>query len=155
MQIDQRPHTAWSTERAWWYYGGPGRAHYSPTNHGEFSPDRELSSLLDPYEIRYSIGDCCLLLVGHAQLLGRDTVEVEAKAISWDYAPIGPFWDGADDYLMSVDAGIGVILRLSSRLRDEECDVFEMVELAFDEIFPEDTFSLELPGVEFERIDPT
>jgi hypothetical protein len=142
-------------EGAWWYYGRPGQAHYSPTNHGEFSPDNELSSLLDPYEIRFSLGDCDLLLTGHALRLGRDTVEVEAKAVSWNYAPTGPFWDGADDYLMSVDAGLGVIVRLASRLRGEEFDVFEMVELAFDETFPEGTFALELPGVEFERIDPT
>jgi hypothetical protein len=53
-----------------------------------------------------------------------------------------------------VDAEIGVILRFASILRGEECDVFEVTGLAFDEIFPEDTFVLDLPGVEFERIDP-
>ncbi|HEX6710059.1 MAG TPA: hypothetical protein VF068_06970 [Rubrobacter sp.] len=142
-------------EGEWWCYGGQGRALYSPTNHGEFSPDEELSSLLDPYEIRWSLGDCDLLLAGHAQSLGRDTLEVEAKAVSWNYAPSGPFWEGADDYLLSVDARLGVLLRLASRLRGEEFDVFEIVELAFDESFPEGTFSLELPGVEFQRIDPT
>jgi len=136
----------------WWYYGAPNRAHYSPTNGGEFSPDEELSCLLDPYEIRYSLGDCDLRIAGRAELLGRDTIEVEARAVSWDYAPIGPFWDGADDYLMSVDAKIGAILRLASRLRGEECEVFEITELAFDEVFSEGKFVLDLPGVDFERI---
>ncbi len=138
----------------WWYYEAPNRAHYSPTNRGVFSPDKELSCLLDPYEIRYSLGDCDLRIAGCGRLLGRETIEVEARAISWSYAPIGPFWDGADDYLMSVDAKIGVILRFVSRLRGEECDVYEVTELAFDEVFAEGTFALDLPGVEFERIDP-
>jgi hypothetical protein len=110
----------------WWFYQPPDWADYSPTNDGEFSPDMELSSLLDPYEIRYSLDDCDLRIVGRTELLGRETIEVEAKAISWGYAPIGPFWDGADDYLMSVDAEVGVVLRLASRLRGEECDSFEV-----------------------------
>lgn len=137
----------------WWYYGAPDWADYSPTNGGEFSPDTELSSLLNPYEIRYSLGDCDLRIVGSSELLGRETTEVEAVAVSWDYAPFGPFWDGADDYLMSVDAEVGVILRLASRLRGEECDSFEVVDIAFDETFPEGTFALDLPGVRFDRVD--
>lgn len=137
----------------WWYYEAPDRAHYSPTNDGGFSPDVELSCLLDPYEIRYGLGDCDVRIVGGAERLGRDTVEVEARAVSWDYAPVGPFWDGADDYLISVDAEIGVILRFASRLRGEECDAFEVTGLAFDEGFPRGTFFLDLPGVEFEGID--
>ena len=138
----------------WWYYGAPDRAHYSPTNGGEFSPDKELSCLLDPYEIRYDLGDSNLRIAGQAELLGRKTIEVGAEAVSWDYAPSGPFWEGADDHLMSVDAQIGTILRFASRLRGEECDVYEVTELAFDEDFPQDTFVLNLPAVEFERIDP-
>jgi hypothetical protein len=141
-------------EGPWWYYRPPDWANCSPTNGGEFSADTELSSLLDPYEIRYSLGDCDLRIVGRAELLGRETIEVEAKAISWGYAPIGPFWEGADDYLVLVDAEVGAILRFASRLRGEECDSFEMLAVVFDEAFPEDTFVLNLPGVEFETIDP-
>lgn len=142
----------------WWYYGvpdhAPYRAHYSPANpRGEFTPDEKLSCLLDPFQVRYGF-ECTLKIVGEAQVMSRKSVEVRAEAISWDYAPHGPFWDGADDYLMSVDAEIGVILRFASRLRGEELDVFEMVELSFDEAFPPGTFALDLPGVEFERVDP-
>jgi hypothetical protein len=138
----------------WWSYGAPNHAYYSPTNGGEFSPDEELSCLLDPYEIRYGLGDCNLQIAGRAELLGRATIEVEARAISWSYAPTGPFWGGADDYLMSVDAKMGTILRFASRLRGEDCEVFEMTELAFDEVLPEVTFVLDLPRVEFEKMDP-
>jgi hypothetical protein len=79
----------------------------------------------------------------------RETVE----AISWDYAPLEPFQEGADDYLLSVSAEVGVVLRLASRLGGEEFDVFEMVDLVFDEAFAEGTFRLELPSVKFERVD--
>ncbi len=48
---------------------------------------------------------------------------------------------------------MGVILRLASRLGGEEFDVFEMVEIAFDEAFAEGTFRLELPGVQFRRVE--
>ncbi|HKH11450.1 MAG TPA: hypothetical protein VKA73_09925 [Rubrobacter sp.] len=136
----------------WWYYAADGRAHYSPANDGGFSPDGELSCLLDPYEVRYSLGECDLRISGRAEKLGRETVEVVATVVSWDYA--GPFLDGADDYLLSVDAEIGVILRVASRLREEECEVFGVTGLAFDEAFPEGTFVLDLPGVEFEMMDP-
>jgi hypothetical protein len=63
-------------EGPWWFYRPPDRANYSPTNGGEFSPDTELSSLLDPYEIRYSLGDCALRIVSRGALLGRETIEV-------------------------------------------------------------------------------
>jgi hypothetical protein len=75
----------------WWYYGSPDRALHSPTNDGGFSPDGELSCLLDPYEIRYGLGDCDMRIAGRAGNLGRETIEVEARAASWDYAPVGPF----------------------------------------------------------------
>jgi hypothetical protein len=138
----------------WWFYQPPDWADYSPTNSGEFSPDGELSGLLDPSELFHSLDDCRLRIVGRGvEALGRETIEVEAKAISWDYAPIGPFWNGADDYLILVDAEIGVILRLASRFRGEECDSFEVLDIGFDETFPQGTFALELPGVRFEEID--
>lgn len=142
----------------WWFYGvleGTYRvAHYSPLNlRGEFSPDKELACLLDPSRERNGF-ECTVRIVGEARLLGRKTVEIEAEAISWDYAPVRPFWDGADDYLMSIDAESGTIPRFASRLNKEEFEVFEMTDLTLDEAFPDGTFSLDLPGVEFEKIDP-
>jgi len=144
----------------WWVYSPRDRALYSPTNEPrEFSPDGALSGLLDPYELRYdelryrirgtgsrSFGRGSVAVV-------RETVEAEAEAISWDYAPLEPFQEGADDYLLSVDAEVGVILRLASRLRGEEFDVFEVLDIAFEEAFAEGTFRLELQGVEFQRVE--
>ena len=142
----------------WWFYKPPDWADWSPTNSGEFSPDRELSGLLDPYEMRYNevrysiVGTGPMTFGSGTAVSVRETIEAQAEAISWDYAPLEPFEAGADDYLLSVDAEVGVVLRLASRLRGEEFDVYEVLDIAFDEAFPEDTFRLELPGVEFRQV---
>jgi hypothetical protein len=142
----------------WWAYSPPHRALYSPTNEPrEFSPDEALSGLLDPYELRYDELRYRIRGTGSRSFgrgrgaVVRETVEAGAEAISWNYAPLEPFGEGADDYLLSVDAEVGVILRLASRLGGEEFDIFEVLDIAFDEAFAEGTFKLELQGVEFEQ----
>ena len=146
-------------EGPWWFFKPPDWADWSPTNGGGFSPDGELSGLLDPYELRYNELNYSILgtggrTFGHRSNVDvRDTVEVEAQAVSSDYAPLEPFEAGADDYALSVDAEIGIILRLASRLRGEEYDLFEISDIAFDEVFAEGTFRLELPGVEFRAVE--
>jgi hypothetical protein len=139
----------------WWFFKPPEWADCSPTNDGEFSPDGKLSGLLDPYELRYNELNYRILgtrTFGHGNNVEvRESVEVRAEAVSWDYAPLEPFGEGADDYLLSVDAQIGIILRLASRLRGEDYDIFEVSEIAFDEVFAEGTFRLDLPGVQFRR----
>ena len=54
---------------------------------------------------------------------------------------------------MLVDAEVGMILRLASRLRGEECDSFEGLDTSLGETFPEDTLTLDLPGVRFDGVD--
>ncbi len=58
--------------------------------------------------------------------------------------------EGATDHLLLVDAEMGTILRVAARLEGGEFRVAEATEIAYDERFPEGTFRLELPGVEFE-----
>jgi hypothetical protein len=70
----------------------------------------------------------------------------------WEF-PSEPLWWGADDYELVVDAERGAILRLASRLGGRAFDVMEVLEIAFDESFPEGTFALDLPGVRFDRVD--
>lgn len=141
----------------WWFFKPPDWADCSPANRGEFSPDGELSGLLNPYELRhnelrYRILGTGTRTSGHGSTASiRTTVEAEAEAVSWDYAPLEPFENGADDYTLSVDAEVGVILRLASRLHGEEYDVFEVSDIAFDEEIPENTFRLQLTGVQFRR----
>lgn len=135
----------------WWFYQPPDWVDCYPTNDGSFTPDTELSFLLDPSEIYNRLDNCALLIAGHVQLEGREAIEVQAKAISWDYAPGIPFFEGADDYRIWVDPDIGLILRFSSRLGDKEFDVIEVLDIAFDEEFPPRTFALDLPGVRFDK----
>jgi hypothetical protein len=49
-----------------------------------------------------------------------------------------------------LDAEVGTILRVGARLEGREFRVAEVTEVAYDEEFPDDTFQLELPGVQFE-----
>ena len=63
------------------------------------------------------------------------------------YAP-----EGTTDHLLLVDAEAGTILRVAARLEGREFCVAEATEIAYDETFPEDTFRLEMPGVEFRRV---
>jgi hypothetical protein len=51
-----------------------------------------------------------------------------------------------------VDAKVGTVLRISARLEAREFEVAEVTEIAYDEEFPEGTFRLEMPGVEFRRV---
>ena len=59
--------------------------------------------------------------------------------------------EGTTDHLLLVDAEVGAILRVAARLEDREFYIGEVTEIAYDEQFPDVSFRLELPGVEFER----
>lgn len=90
---------------------------------------------------------------------GRECEEVLAQTISWGYPPYifdnyDAFSEGATDHLFLVDAEIGTILRMASRLEGREFRIAEVTEIVYDERFSEDTFRLELPGMEFEQFDP-
>jgi hypothetical protein len=52
-----------------------------------------------------------------------------------------------------VDPEVGTTLRAAARLEGREFYVAEVTEVAYYEQFAEDTFRLELPGVEFRIID--
>lgn len=93
-----------------------------------------------------------------APVSGRECVEVRAETISWGYPPdvFRAYYagsEGATDHMLLVDVQIGTILRVAARLEDREFRVAEVTEVAYDEEFPEGTFRLELPGVEFRHFD--
>ena len=74
------------------------------------------------------------------------------KPGGWD-SPPEPLWWGADDYELVIDAERGVLLRLASRFGGRAFDVTEILDIDFDEALPDDTFTLQLPGVRFEVKD--
>lgn len=52
-----------------------------------------------------------------------------------------------------MDREVGTILHVAARLDGREFRVGEVREISYNEGFPQDTFRLELPGVEFKRFD--
>jgi outer membrane lipoprotein-sorting protein len=60
---------------------------------------------------------------------------------------------GADDYMVSVDAERGVVLRIAARLGEQPFAVIEMTEVEFDADLPPEIFSIDLPdGETFEDV---
>lgn len=144
-----------------WIYDPPETAIHVPSVPEERDPDPDFAFMLDPSDCLFYhsvVDDTTIHKTGRrATLAGRKAVEVMIKTVSWGYPPIifQGFYapDGTTDHLLLVDAEVGVILRVAARLGGREFYVAEVAEIALDEEFPEDTFRLELPGVEFQRVD--
>lgn len=123
--------------------------------------DTEFSFMLDPSEewLYYSLFDGATLhKTGRSTTIaGREVIEIQAKTISWGYPPdiFSDFFapSGTTDHLLLVDAEIGTILRVAARLEGREFYVAEVTEISYNAEFPEDTFRLELPGIEFEHFE--
>jgi hypothetical protein len=145
---------------ALWIYEPPDTAIHVPSVPEVREPDPELSFMLDPSSegFFYALWDeATVRKTGRkTALAGRDALEARAETISWGYPP----WvfkgyrspQGTTDHLLLVDAKVGTVLRISARLEAREFEVAEVTEIAYDEEFPEGTFRLEMPGVEFRRV---
>ncbi len=122
-------------------------------------PDPELAFMLDPSEYYFHEtfwdGTTANKTGRVTSVAGRECVEMRAETVSWGYPPIvfrrhAP--EGTTDLLLLVDAEVGTILRAAARLEEREFWVAEVTKIVYDETFPEDTFRLEMPGVEFRRV---
>ncbi len=72
--------------------------------------------------------------------------------VSLDHPPRGLSGvEGADDYVLSLDAETGTVLRFAERLEGEEFYVAEVTEIHLDQDLPDGTFRLDLPEVETRR----
>ena len=138
------------------------RAVYMPRIPERQGTDTQFSFMLDPSEYVFSETFWDGVEVSktgrRAAVSGRECLEVCARTISWGYPPTvfnsyHAASEGATDHLLLVDARGGTILRVAARLEGREFRVAEVVEISYDERFPEDTFRLEAPGVEFRRFD--
>ncbi len=143
-----------------WVYDPPETAFYVPASAEEWPPDdpyTDLSFMLDPSEELFYyalLDDATVHKTGRmTTVAGREALEVVVGTISWGYPPsiFHGFYapDGTTDHLLLVDAEVGTILRVAARLEGREFYVAEVTEIAYDEQFPDGTFRLELPGVEF------
>jgi hypothetical protein len=143
-----------------WVYDPPETALYVPASAQEWPPDdpyTDFSFMLNPSEelFYYSLLDDATVHKTDrtTTVAGREVVKVLVGTVSWGYPPTifhGYFVpEGTTDHLLLVDAEVGVILRAAARLEGREFYVAEVTEVAFDERFPDGTFRLELPDVEF------
>lgn len=142
---------------AFWYYNPQHEARHAIATRSEFGggfgPEFEIAHVFDPGVPHLELEELELRSAGRVRQAGREAIRVEAtKPGEWDYPP-EPLWLGADDYELVVDAERGVILRLASRLGGQAFDVTEVLDIHFDETFPEGTFVLDLPGVRFDVTD--
>ena len=142
----------------WWVYRRGETALEVPVPVGE-RPEMDFSFMLDPSEESFRMTlthDTTVHKTGRrAVVAGREALEVRVGTVSWGYPPIllpdfCAFVEGTTDHLLLVDTEIGAVLRVAARLEGREFRVAEVAEVAYDEQFPEGTFRLELPGVEFE-----
>ena len=144
-----------------WIYEPPHTAIHVPSIPERRGPDPKLAFMLDPSEESFYwalADDTTTHKTGRTTAVaGREALEVKIGTVSWGYPPriFRDFYapDGTTDHLLLVDAEVGTILRAAARLEGREFYVAEVTEIAYDEVFPEDTFRLELPGVEFRRVD--
>jgi hypothetical protein len=143
-----------------WVYDPPETAFYVPASAEEWpvdDPYTDLSFMLDPSEELFYyalLDDATVHKTGRmTTVAGREALEVVVGTISWGYPPsiFHGFYtpDGTTAHLLLVDAEVGTILRVAARLEGREFYIAEVTEIAYDEHFPDGTFRLELPGVEF------
>ena len=146
-----------------WVYDPPETTIYDPAFSEPWprdDPYTDFSFMLDPSEELFYfalLDDATVYKTGRRDVVaGREVVEVRVETISWGYPPMifhgyrAP--EGTTDHLLLVDAEVGTILRAAARLEGREFFVAEVTEVAYDEEFPEDTFRLDLPGIEFRTV---
>jgi len=144
-----------------WIYQPPHTAIYDaaltePRPHQDTHTD--FSFMLDPSEEFYFyalLDDATVHKTGRrTTVAGREAIEVQVTTISWGYRPdifqsYHASMEGTTDHVLLVDGEMGTILRVAAKLDGKEFRVAEVAEISYDQRFPEDTFRLELPGVEF------
>jgi outer membrane lipoprotein-sorting protein len=140
----------------WWMYSPEYGA---TTNEGD--PDNrsgvgeQALGLLEPTHV---LGALRLEPAGDVEAAGRPALLVRARPRNRDAEGafmlfrLGP---GADEYELVFDRERGVLLRTTSFLDNLPLTTIEVVEIAFDEEFPPETFRFELPeGETFRPLFP-
>jgi hypothetical protein len=109
----------------------------------------ELGWLLDPAPM---IGLLDFGTISHGRRAGRAALRVQALPRGGDDAllfRLGAM--GAAELRLEIDAERGTLLRVESRFEDQPFTITEVLDIAFDEAFPEDTFVFTPPPGEAVR----
>jgi hypothetical protein len=117
-----------------------------------------LSSMLDPSEDFFSyalLDDATVHKTGRrTTVAGGEAIEVMVSTVSWGLPDIfqgyhAASMEGTADHVLLLAGEIGTILRVAARLDGRKFRIAEVADISYDQRCPEDTFRLELPGVEF------
>ncbi len=81
-----------------------------------------------------------LVSEGPVTWAGREALRLRGAPVEEWEGPPEPLWWGADEYEAVVNAERGVVLRLASRLGDEDFDALEVEEIRFDGRFGQEVF---------------
>jgi outer membrane lipoprotein-sorting protein len=149
---DEHAHLGIRRGRLWWIYDEMNGAISNENNPDHGSSVGELyRRLLDPSRI---IGGVRFDILGRTSAAGRDGIRVLAipRATDNPYRDLPDLEGAADEHELVVDAERGVLLRVASRFRGENFHVQDVLDIAFDEQFPDELFVFEPP--EGERVRP-
>jgi outer membrane lipoprotein-sorting protein len=138
----------------WWSWSPHtgGRTNRGATNHGHgLGP---AGTMIDTAAVLSAVR---LKFLGKSTLLGRDVLSVRGvPRPRRGYEPdqrLHELGVGADDYLFSIDAERGVMLRIEARFREQPFSMIEMTEVEFDADLPVETWKVVLPeGETFEDV---
>ena len=139
--------------RLWWRYDAHNGA-MSNQDQPEVGSGigEEFGWLLDPAAV---IGLLDFGQISAARRAGRPVLRVRAVPRVIDHGSDEPLWRlgaiGADELGLEVDAERGTLLRVESRHEQQPFAVSEVLEISFDEQFPEDTFVFTPPPGEHVR----
>jgi outer membrane lipoprotein-sorting protein len=154
LSMGDNPMTVVFDGPTWWSWSpqAGGRTNGGLDNHRHGSGPSE--ALIDAAAL---LSVLRLQFLGDDTLRGRDVFRIRGlpRARTGREAVYGPYelGIGADDYMMSVDAERGVLLRSEARLREQPFTVIEMTEVQFDVDLPPETFTIDLPdGETFEDV---
>ncbi len=132
--------------RDWWRYDDVNGALSN-----ENDPDTDagigeaLRPLLDPSAV---LGFFDFERLQPGERAGRETIRLRAvprEQLDRGRVALSLGVSGADDVLLDVDAARGTLLRVEAQLGGEPFSIVEVVEIAFDESFPEETFEFTPP----------
>jgi hypothetical protein len=138
-----------------WTFLAGGELHSSEHVPGSTSPPSpRLAHVLDPAPLLPIVD---LEVVGRATHAGREGIRVVARPREVDDPLMGNsrLPPGADEHELVVDAHVGVLLRMASRIGGEDFAVTEVTDIAFDEEIPDERFVLvPPPGVHLAEPPP-
>ena len=131
--------------RRWWSHH-PGEAVHS--NEDDLTVGADIGDraepLLDPASLLAALR---FEPRGEVEIAGREALALTATSrpgVDLDFA-LGQLALGAEAYDLAVDRERGILLRAASLVDGAEFTLMEMLEVAFDEEFPADTFVLSVP----------